>query len=108
VDEILALRARLRGAAGAATGTAGAAGTAAADVAGTAATDLARLKELQHQLALEQGEQPLVLPSVDEQAVASVVADWTGIPVGRMVKDEIQAVLTLADSLEKRVIGQRQ
>jgi type VI secretion system protein VasG len=36
-----------------------------------------------------------------------VVADWTGIPVGRMVKNEIQAVLTLADSLEKRVIGQR-
>jgi len=36
-----------------------------------------------------------------------VVADWTGIPVGRMVKNEIQAVLTLADNLEKRVIGQR-
>src|SRR6202007_1910167 len=46
-------------------------------------------------------------PDVDEQAVASVVADWTGIPVGRMVKNEIQAVLNLADSLEKRVIGQR-
>ena len=37
-----------------------------------------------------QGERPLILPSVDEQAVASVVADWTGIPVGRMVKDEIE------------------
>ncbi len=98
VDEILALRARLRGAAG-----------AAADVAGTAATaiaDLARLKELQHQLALEQGEQPLVLPSVDEQAVASVVADWTGIPVGRMVKDEVATVLALAGTLGHRVIGQ--
>ncbi len=47
------------------------------------------------------------MPSVDEQAVASVVADWTGIPVGRMVKNEIQAVLSLADNLEKRVIGQR-
>ena len=54
-----------------------------------------------------QGEHPLVFSSVDEQAVASVVADWTGIPVGRMVKNEIQAVLNLADSLEKRVIGQR-
>jgi type VI secretion system protein VasG len=98
VDEILALRARLRGAAG-----------AAADVAGTAATaiaDLARLKELQHQLAQEQGEQPLVLPSVDEQAVASVVADWTGIPVGRMVKDEVATVLALAGTLGHRVIGQ--
>jgi type VI secretion system protein VasG len=36
-----------------------------------------------------------------------VVADWTGIPVGRMVKDELQAVLRLADTLETRVIGQR-
>ena len=100
VDEILGLRARLRGAA---------AGAAAADVAGTAATaaaDLARLKELQHQLAQEQGEQPLVLPSVDEQAVASVVADWTGIPVGRMVKDEVATVLALAGTLGHRVIGQ--
>jgi type VI secretion system protein VasG len=68
---------------------------------------LAKLKELEKELTAIQGEEPLILPSVDEQAVASVVADWTGIPVGRMVKDEIQAVLTLADSLEKRVVGQR-
>ncbi len=39
--------------------------------------------------------------------MASVVADWTGIPVGRMVKNEIEAVLKLADTLEQRVIGQR-
>jgi len=44
---------------------------------------------------------------VDEQAVAAVVGDWTGIPVGRMVKNEIEAVLRLADTLEARVIGQR-
>jgi type VI secretion system protein VasG len=48
----------------------------------------------------------LVLPSVDEQAVASVVADWTGIPVGRMVKDEVATVLKLAQTLGQRVIGQ--
>ena len=36
-----------------------------------------------------------------------MVADWTGIPVGRMVKNEIDAVLHLADTLEQRVIGQR-
>ncbi|MBV9674605.1 MAG: type VI secretion system ATPase TssH [Verrucomicrobia bacterium] len=65
------------------------------------------LRQAEKDLATLQGENPLVLPSVDEQAVASVVADWTGIPVGRMVKNEIKAVLTLADSLEKRVIGQR-
>ena len=68
---------------------------------------LAKLRELEKELAAIQGEDPLVLPSVDEQAVASVVADWTGIPVGRMMKNEIQAVLTLADGLETRVIGQR-
>src|SRR6185295_14906926 len=54
-----------------------------------------------------QGDSPLIFPAVDANAVASVVADWTGIPVGRMVKDEIASVLTLADTLEKRVIGQR-
>lgn len=68
---------------------------------------LTSLRQTEKDLAALQGENPLILPSVDEQAVASVVADWTGIPVGRMVKNEIQAVLTLADSLEKRVIGQR-
>ncbi|MEM6677758.1 MAG: type VI secretion system ATPase TssH [Pseudomonadota bacterium] len=59
----------------------------------------ARLKELQ-------GESPLILPIVDAQAVATIVGDWTGIPVGRMVKDEIASVLKLADSLSNRVIGQ--
>ncbi len=68
---------------------------------------LVKLRALEKELAAIQGEDPLILPSVDEQAVASVVADWTGIPVGRMVKNEIQAVLALADSLEKRVVGQR-
>jgi len=68
---------------------------------------LTTLRSLEKELVQLQGEDPLILPSVDEQAVAAVVADWTGIPVGRMVKNEIQAVLTLADSLERRVIGQR-
>lgn len=60
----------------------------------------ARLKELQ-------GERPLILPTADAQAVASVVADWTGIPVGRMVKNEIETVLNLADIMNRRIIGQR-
>jgi type VI secretion system protein VasG len=68
---------------------------------------LEELKALQGQLAEMQGEDPLILPSVDAQAVASVVQDWTGIPVGRMVKNELQAVLRLADTLEQRVLGQR-
>ena len=68
---------------------------------------LAELTTLQTQLHELQGETPLILPSVDAVAVGSVVQDWTGIPVGRMVKNEIETVLKLADNLEQRIIGQR-
>jgi type VI secretion system protein VasG len=68
---------------------------------------LEELKRLQVQLSSMQGDAPLVLPTADEQAVASVVQDWTGIPVGRMVKNEIESVLKLADTLNQRVIGQK-
>ncbi|HPE03445.1 MAG TPA: type VI secretion system ATPase TssH [Thauera sp.] len=87
-----------------------------ADEAGAAAVQppaedraalLEQLKTLQEHLRGLQGETPLIMPTVDEQSVASVVADWTGIPVGRMVKNEIEAVLHLADTLEQRIIGQR-
>jgi len=68
---------------------------------------LADLKERQERLKQFQGESPLIFPSVDAGAIAAVVADWTGIPVGRMMKNEVEQVLRLADTLEKRVIGQR-
>jgi type VI secretion system protein VasG len=68
---------------------------------------LGELKQAQEKLKQFQGESPLIFPSVDAGAIASVVADWTGIPVGRMVKNEIEQVLGLADVLERRVIGQR-
>jgi type VI secretion system protein VasG len=68
---------------------------------------LAELRELQSKLTQAQGEAPLILPSVDAQAVAAVLADWTGIPVGRMVKNEVEAVLKLVDTLGARVVGQR-
>jgi len=68
---------------------------------------LTELRELQATLAKAQGDTPLILPSVDAQAVAAVVSDWTGIPVGRMVKNEIEAVLKLVDTLGARVVGQR-
>ncbi len=68
---------------------------------------LQELKGFQAKLKTFQGEVPLIFPSVDANAIASVVADWTGIPVGRMMKNEIEQVLHLADTLEKRVIGQR-
>jgi type VI secretion system protein VasG len=64
------------------------------------------LGKLEVKLAELQGEHPLVMPVVNGQAVAEVVAGWTGVPVGKMVRNEIQAVLTLKDRLEERVIGQ--
>lgn len=48
----------------------------------------------------------MVYAHVDAQSVATVISDWTGIPAGRMVQDELAAVLTLADRLQERVIGQ--
>ncbi|KAB7896520.1 type VI secretion system ATPase TssH [Rouxiella sp. S1S-2] len=65
------------------------------------------LREIQHQLLGLQGESPLIYPAVDASVVAAVVSDWTGIPLGRMVKNEINAVLQLADTLNKRVVGQQ-
>ncbi len=67
---------------------------------------MAELKAKNAELTEVQGEHPLILPIVDHQAVASVVGDWTGIPVGRMVKDEIDTILHLEEHLGKRVIGQ--
>lgn len=65
------------------------------------------LTEQQNALRALQGDEPLLFTSVDANVVAAVVSDWTGIPLGRMVKDEIDAVLKLADTLNERVIGQR-
>jgi type VI secretion system protein VasG len=70
------------------------------------AATLAELKQVQDELTQLQGESPLILPTVDYQAVASVVGDWTGIPVGRMAANEIETILNLAKSLGERVIGQ--
>jgi len=129
VERVLEIRGKLRGHVGTVEGTRSELESAAAEKAGevgvqTGAAEkpgesqaplteeqrrelFSQLKDLQGQLAEMQGEDPLILPSVDEQAVASVVGDWTGIPVGRMVKNEIEAVLKLADSLNERVVGQR-
>ncbi|MEM1190904.1 MAG: type VI secretion system ATPase TssH [Pseudomonadota bacterium] len=65
------------------------------------------LQSLQQELESLQGERPLILPTVDEIAVGAVVQDWTGIPVGRMVKNELETVLNLAERMEQRIIGQR-
>ncbi|MFL9984233.1 type VI secretion system ATPase TssH [Paraburkholderia sediminicola] len=65
----------------------------------TLATRVAELHALQ-------GGQPMVPLQVDGHVVAEIVASWTGIPLGRMIKDEIQTVLNLQPLLAARVIGQ--
>ncbi len=67
---------------------------------------LAQLNVVQTKLSELQGETPLILPTVDYQAVASVVGDWTGIPVGRMAKNEMETILKVGALLAQRVIGQ--
>ncbi|MGS4946430.1 type VI secretion system ATPase TssH [Meridianimarinicoccus sp. RP-17] len=109
VESILDLRAQLR-AAGAAVDNADPEAAAVEAPEGTEPVDtaslLAELRAKNVELAEMQGESPLILPIVDAQAVASVIGDWTGIPVGRMLRDEIATVLDLETHLAKRVIGQ--
>jgi type VI secretion system protein VasG len=66
----------------------------------------AELAKLDAELTALQGETPMMRVAVDAQIVSEVISAWTGIPVGKMLKDEISTVLTLSDHLEKRVIGQ--
>ncbi len=125
VDEILELRAKLRGEGAAVDETAhvpdadqieaegdeeGAEAAPAPEPkhysAEEKAADLEKLKKLQDKLAEDQGESPLILPSVDRNAVAAVAQDWTGIPMGRMLTDSLNKALGLTDLLNKRVCGQ--
>ena len=69
-------------------------------------SDRASLREKAQNLAAISPEQRMIYPHVDEQSVAAVVSDWTGIPVGRMMADEVETVLNLADILNRRIVGQ--
>ncbi len=117
VDQLLDLRAKLRAGIRPVEGTGSQLeAEAAAEAVAEGLTDsdreaerlslLAQLNEVQAKLSTLQGETPLILPTVDYQAVAAVVGDWTGIPVGRMARNEIETILKVADSLAQRVIGQ--
>ncbi len=64
------------------------------------------LKKLNEDLKQVQGENPLMQPVVNGQTVAEVISGWTGIPIGKMVADEIKSVLVLSETLQKRVLGQ--
>ncbi|MEV8471829.1 type VI secretion system ATPase TssH [Ralstonia sp. UNC404CL21Col] len=74
--------------------------------AGTEDAARAALMALESELASAQGETPLLYTEVDEAVVAAIVADWTGIPVTRMVADEVVTVMALPQTLAARVIGQ--
>jgi type VI secretion system protein VasG len=79
---------------------------AASDEAEKAPVDRSGLEAAIAGLTQAQADSPMVFAVVDADAVAAVVGDWTGIPVGRMVKDDIAAVLAIETQLKKRVIGQ--
>lgn len=64
------------------------------------------LRKLNEELKAIQGEMPLMQPVVNAQTIAEIISGWTGIPVGKMIADEIHAVMSLADTLKKRVVGQ--
>ncbi|SAK64708.1 type VI secretion system ATPase TssH [Caballeronia ptereochthonis] len=64
------------------------------------------LAHAKHALAEAQGKTPLIFADVDARAIARVVAEWTGVPVGNLVEDELVSLLTLEDQLRARVVAQ--
>jgi len=85
----------------------GVAAAATASAASSNGTELrAELDKLNADLEAVQGESPLMRVCVDAHLVGEVISGWTGIPVGKMLKDEIATVLNLESHLGTRVIGQ--
>lgn len=68
--------------------------------------DKQAISALRQQLAALQGTTPLVFERVNAQIINEIISDWTGIPIGQMVSDEIKKILTLQDKLAERVMGQ--
>lgn len=64
------------------------------------------LQGLERAFAKLQGDSPRIHIEVEASVVASIVADWTGIPVGRMLRDDVAAVMSLESQLRQRVVGQ--
>jgi type VI secretion system protein VasG len=78
----------------------------AGDAAETPESLRAELERLNAELTSMQGESPLVPVTVDGDLVGQVISGWTGIPVGKMLKDDLEAALKLEQHLERRIIGQ--
>ncbi|MEL9773284.1 type VI secretion system ATPase TssH [Escherichia coli] len=72
----------------------------------TSERDEITLQQSEAALRVWQGENPIVFPEVNAAVVAAIVSDWTGIPAGRMVKDEASQILELPARLAQRVTGQ--
>jgi type VI secretion system protein VasG len=87
-----------------------AAADTATDAAAAAAIDTAAisasLEEARLRLKALQGREPLVFIETDPDAVARVVSDWTGVPLGKMQRDAVSSVLTLAEHIKERIRGQ--
>jgi type VI secretion system protein VasG len=81
-------------------------GEAAADRSADLGALRAELNRLNRELEEVQGETPLIPVCVDSRLVGSVISGWTGIPVGKMLRDELRAVLDMQHHLGARVIGQ--
>ena len=64
------------------------------------------VRQLREKLSELQGQEPLVFERVNAQIINEIISDWTGIPVGKMVNDEIKQILSLEQKLEQRVMGQ--
>ncbi len=100
VSQIDAVRAKIDAAAAAPKPAEG------AEAAGNPEQHRTELSELAGRLRTLQGEQPLIFPVVDGQAIAAIVETWTGIPARRMQADQIRTVLNLREAMERRVVGQ--
>ena len=64
------------------------------------------IAKVRDELTQFQGQFPLVFERVNAQIINEIISDWTGIPVGKMVNDEIKQILSLEEKLEQRVMGQ--
>ena len=73
---------------------------------GATGLSLAELRRREEELRSVQGEAPLVHADVNSQAISETVAAWTGIPVGRMMADQISTVLNLKSLMERQIVGQ--
>ena len=65
-----------------------------------------QISKIRAELTEFQGQAPLVFERVNAQIINEIISDWTGIPIGKMVNDEIKQILSLEEKLEQRVMGQ--